>query len=171
MLGQSFLHCPIFPTAASRRSLDRISVPMWPFTLSGRLPIVGLVGRYLTNYHNGTRAHLCPVTFLPQCDAASWSYSVLAPISKCYPDDRGRLLTRYSPVRRYMYFYIPLDLHVLSTPPAFVLSQNQTLKFIYLLSMLFLHRCLIPHSLNVDCFFFKVINSSFFPYIFPIKSF
>ena len=26
----------------------------------------------------------------------------------------------------------PLDLHVLSTPPAFVLSQNQTLKFNYL---------------------------------------
>ena len=23
---------------------------MWPITLSGRLPIVGLVGRYLTNY-------------------------------------------------------------------------------------------------------------------------
>ena len=49
LLGQSFLHCPIFPTAASRRSLDRFSVPMWPITLSGRLLIVGLVSRYLTN--------------------------------------------------------------------------------------------------------------------------
>ena len=49
LLGQSFLHCPIFPTAASRRSLDRISVPMWPITLSGRLLIVALVGRYPTN--------------------------------------------------------------------------------------------------------------------------
>ena len=49
LLGQSFLHCPIFPTAASRRSLDRISVPMWPITLSGRLLIVALVSRYLTN--------------------------------------------------------------------------------------------------------------------------
>ena len=49
-LGQAFAHCPIFPTAASRRSLDRISVPMWPFNLSVRLLIVGLVGRYLTNY-------------------------------------------------------------------------------------------------------------------------
>ena len=27
--GQSCLHCPVFPTAASRRSLDRISVPVW----------------------------------------------------------------------------------------------------------------------------------------------
>ena len=42
-------HCAIFPTAASRRSLGRISVPVWPVTLSGRLYIVALVGRYLTN--------------------------------------------------------------------------------------------------------------------------
>ena len=39
-LHQSFLHCAIFPTAASRRSLGRVSVPMWPVTLSGRLLIV-----------------------------------------------------------------------------------------------------------------------------------
>ena len=50
LLGQGFPHCPIFPTAASRRSLDRVSVPMWPFILSDRLLIVDLVGRYLTNY-------------------------------------------------------------------------------------------------------------------------
>ena len=48
-LHQSFLHCAIFPTAASRRSLDRVSVPVWPIILSNRLPIVALVGRYLTN--------------------------------------------------------------------------------------------------------------------------
>ena len=48
-LGQSFLHCPIFPTAASRRSLGRVSVPVWPVTLSGRLPVVALVSHYLTN--------------------------------------------------------------------------------------------------------------------------
>ena len=48
-LRQSFLHCAIFPTAASRRSLGRISVPMWPFNLSVRLLIVDLVGRYPTN--------------------------------------------------------------------------------------------------------------------------
>ena len=50
LLHQGFPHCAIFPTAASRRSLGRVSVPMWPVTLSGRLLIVGLVGRYLTNY-------------------------------------------------------------------------------------------------------------------------
>ena len=49
LLGQACAHCPIFPTAASRRSLGRISVPMWPVNLSVRLLIVALVGRYLTN--------------------------------------------------------------------------------------------------------------------------
>ncbi len=49
LLRQGFPHCAIFPTAASRRSLGRISVPVWPFTLSGRLTITALVGRYPTN--------------------------------------------------------------------------------------------------------------------------
>ena len=48
-LGQGFPHCPRFPTAASRRSLDRVSVPVWPACLSARLLIVALVSRYLTN--------------------------------------------------------------------------------------------------------------------------
>ncbi len=48
-LRQAFAHCAIFPTAASRRSLGRISVPVWPNTLSGRLPIVASVSRYLTD--------------------------------------------------------------------------------------------------------------------------
>ena len=49
LLGQGFPHCPLFPTAASRRSQGRISVPMWPFILPDRLLIVALVSRYLTN--------------------------------------------------------------------------------------------------------------------------
>ncbi len=49
LLRQTFVHCAIFPTAASRRSLGRISVPVWPIALSGRLPIAALVSRYLTN--------------------------------------------------------------------------------------------------------------------------
>ena len=49
LLRQAFAHCAKFPTAASRRSLDRVSVPVWPITLSGRLPIVALVGHYPTN--------------------------------------------------------------------------------------------------------------------------
>ena len=48
-LGQSSDHCPIFLTAASRRSLVRVSVPVWGTFLSEPLPIVALVSRYLTN--------------------------------------------------------------------------------------------------------------------------
>ena len=48
-LGQAFAHCPIFPTAASRRSLGRVSVPVWLAVLSDQLPVIALVGFYLTN--------------------------------------------------------------------------------------------------------------------------
>ena len=48
-LHQGCPHCPIFPTAASRRSLGRVSVPVWPVALSGRLPVIALVGLYPTN--------------------------------------------------------------------------------------------------------------------------
>ena len=49
LLHQTFVHCAIFPTAASRRSLVRVSVPVWLIILSDQLPIVALVSRYLTN--------------------------------------------------------------------------------------------------------------------------
>ena len=48
-LDQAFAHCPIFPTAASRRSLGRVSVPVWLIILSNQLTIVVLVSLYLTN--------------------------------------------------------------------------------------------------------------------------
>ncbi len=48
-LGQAFAHCPIFPTAASRRSLGRVSVPVWLIVLSDQLPVIALVSRYLAN--------------------------------------------------------------------------------------------------------------------------
>ncbi len=37
------------PTAASRRSLGRVSVPVWLIILSNQLLIVALVSHYLTN--------------------------------------------------------------------------------------------------------------------------
>ena len=60
---------------------------------------------------------------------------VLIPVSRGYPSARGRLPTRYSPVRRFPLLTsteasvksFSLDLHVLGTPPAFILSQDQTL--------------------------------------------
>ena len=48
-LDQACAHCPVFPTAASRRSLGRVSVPMWLIVLSDQLKIVALVSHYLTN--------------------------------------------------------------------------------------------------------------------------
>ena len=50
LLRQGCPHCAIFPTAASRRSLGRVSVPVWLIILSDQLTIFGLVGRYPTNY-------------------------------------------------------------------------------------------------------------------------
>ncbi len=49
LLDQAFAHCPIFPTAASRRSLGHVSVPVWLIILSDQLWIDALVSRYLTN--------------------------------------------------------------------------------------------------------------------------
>ncbi len=49
LLRQGFPHCAKFLTAASRRSLDRVSVPVWLIVLSDQLAIVALVGRYPAN--------------------------------------------------------------------------------------------------------------------------
>ncbi|PIQ75646.1 MAG: hypothetical protein COV84_00085 [Candidatus Portnoybacteria bacterium CG11_big_fil_rev_8_21_14_0_20_40_15] len=48
-LDQAFAHCRRFLTAASRRSPDSVSVPMLGADLSVPLPVIALVGRYLTN--------------------------------------------------------------------------------------------------------------------------
>ena len=102
---------------------------MWPVALSGRLPVEALVSHYLTNKLIGRES--IPnqkKSFQPTRCLAS-SYPVLATVSDCYPRDEGRLLTCYSPVRHSCTpeRALPFDLHVLSTPPAFVLSQDQTL--------------------------------------------
>ena len=49
LLRQAFAHCAKFLTAASRRSLVRVPVPVWLIVLSDQLPIVALVGFYPTN--------------------------------------------------------------------------------------------------------------------------
>ena len=58
-------------------------------------------------------------------------YAVLAIVSNSYPPLPGRLPTRYSPVRnsskKSKLLSSAFYLHVLGTPPAFVLSQDQTL--------------------------------------------
>ena len=105
---------------------------MWPITLSGRLPIADLVGRYLTNYLIGrelTLQRIAPFTPWP-CGLV-----VLCGISNCFQllspsvgQIAHALLTR-PPLENKPKFISSFDLHVLSTPPAFVLSQDQTLMF------------------------------------------
>ena len=49
LLRQACAHCGKFLTAASRRSLDRVSVPVCLIVLSNQILIVALVSHYLTN--------------------------------------------------------------------------------------------------------------------------
>ncbi len=55
LLRQGFPHCAKFLTAASRRSLARVPVPVWLIILSDQLPVLALVSRYLTNRLMGRR--------------------------------------------------------------------------------------------------------------------
>src|SRR5215210_1468882 len=128
LLGQACAHCPIFPTAASRRSLGRVSVPVWLVVLSDQLPIAGLVGRYPANYLIGRRPlpwRLAALT--PRSPMGP--YAVLAPVSQGCPPPQGTFLRAPHPSAAEGRSP-PRDLHVLSMPPAFALSQDQTLKFI-----------------------------------------
>ena len=52
-LRQPFGHCARSLTAATRRCLGRVPVPVWPTILSDRPPVTGLVHRYHTNYLMG----------------------------------------------------------------------------------------------------------------------
>ena len=83
-LRQGCPHCAIFPTAASRRSLGRVSVPVWLVILSDQLEIVVLVSLYLTKYliplglilwHVARRSHTLIFRY----------YAVLATVSRSYP--------------------------------------------------------------------------------------
>ena len=84
---------------------------------------------------NQTRGHLSAINLWRKDHAISTRYAVLAVVSNCCPPLKGRFLTRYSPVRHCPLLLLDessfrrfsFDLHVLSTPPAFVLSQDQTL--------------------------------------------
>ena len=118
---------------------------MWGTFLSEPLRIVGLVGRYPTNYlmrRMPIRDRGRPLW--PAGDVPSRHYVVLGGISPGYPSVTARLHTCYSPVRRSpaaeskLPTPLPLDLHVLSLSLAFILSQDQTLRCCYLLFFFFL---------------------------------
>src|SRR6476469_3326255 len=98
LLRQACAHCGKFPTAASRRSLDRVSVPVWLIVLSDQLQIVALVGHYPTNklICRGPILHHRSFGTSPCEDA---HHAVLAEVSLGCPPVKGRLPTCYSPVR------------------------------------------------------------------------
>ncbi len=125
-LRQAFAHCARFPAAASRRSRGRVSVPVWLIVLSDQLPIVALVGRYPTNKLIGRGTILeWPKPFPLR------AYAVLATVSSDYSPLQGRFPRVTHPSATRVSGASPgpsFDLHVLSMPPAFVLSQDQTLK-------------------------------------------
>ena len=125
--GQACAHCRLLLIAASRRSGVRVSVPLWLTTFSGQLPVIGLVGRYPTNYLIGRRLFLKrPVTVFPPPKAGLIEY---------YPRFLGVIF--YFRADSYVLLSRPplphlamgtLDLHISGTPSTFILSQDQTLK-------------------------------------------
>ena len=107
-LHQSFLHCAIFPTAASRRSLGRVSVPMWLIILSDQLGIVALVGLCPANQlipPGRIRQRISPFPLGVICGISS-RFQLLSPSARQLP-------RHYSPVR-----HSPAG--SASTPPAAV---------------------------------------------------
>ena len=92
LLDQGCPHCPIFPTAASRRSLGRVSVPVWLIVLSDQLRIVALVSRYLTN--KLIRRRLLQQREVRRSPAFPHrAYAVLARVSSSCPPLLGRFLS------------------------------------------------------------------------------
>ena len=101
---------------------------MWPVALSGRLPVDALVGHHPTNKLIGRG----PISDRQNFPPHTMQHEVISGISPGFPElSQSRrqvthvLLTR-SPLTTPK--GDPFDLHVLSTPPAFVLSQDQTLQ-------------------------------------------
>ena len=104
---------------------------MWPVTLSGRLPVVALVGHYPANkligresiqnrnkaFHHQTMRPAVISSIRPGFPGLSQSQGQVTHV----------LLTR-SPLIPGASTGSSFDLHVLSTPPAFILSQDQTLR-------------------------------------------
>src|SRR5579859_212085 len=125
LLPQACAHWGKFLAAASRRSLGRVSVPVWLVVLTDQRPVTGLVGRYPANHLMGRTPHLARRSFPPRSVCGiSIAFAVLSPT-------RGQVRTCYSAVRHSAPEGAACDLHALGTPPAFVLSQDQTLHYFF----------------------------------------
>ena len=107
------------PTAASRRSLDRVSVPVWLVILSDQLGIVALVSRYPTNklipsgHIRWQEARRSPSLVLRH-------YAVLATVSSSYPPPSGSFpdITHPSATRQRSSKLLPVTVRLACVRPA-----------------------------------------------------
>ena len=101
-LRRACARCGISLAAASRRSLGRISVPMCPSALSGRVPVVATVVRYtaVKLMGRGPLPRRGRSRLSPRGIPSPRPHPVLPPVSRGCPRPGGASPTRYSPVRR-----------------------------------------------------------------------
>ena len=110
---------------------------MWPSALSGRLPIVALVGRCPANQLIGRGPIACRICILSAPGHAALVRicgisGCFQPVSPCMRQVVHALLTRPPLGQISLGFNLPpFDLHVLGTPPAFILSQDRTLMLFH----------------------------------------
>src|SRR5204863_9063347 len=104
-LRQRAGHCAIFPTAASRRSLGRVSVPLWPAILSDQLPVVAVVGHYPASRLIGReplhRRNLAAAFLAQGCPRAS-GCGITRPLGRLSPADGqvAHVLRTHLPLNR-----------------------------------------------------------------------
>jgi hypothetical protein len=146
-------------------------VPVWLVILSDQLPVVGLVSRYLTNYLIGRRFRLerwsLRTTF-----AFSRSCGISEPFDPLFPtpgEITHVLLTRL-PLESKIASQPPFDLHALGTPPAFILSQDQTLRLISLFLILLLLKVIPSPASSVSTLCERLINAGAFAHSLPLFS-
>ena len=113
--------------------MGRVSVPLWGAFLSEPLPIAALVGRYPANkligrepirrrrnFQYRAMRHNIPSGISRRFHRLSPGNGHVAHALRTLPPVAIRTSTNLRPM-------LPLDLHVLSLPLAFILSQDQTL--------------------------------------------
>ena len=103
---------------------------MWLIVLSDQLSVVALVGRYPTNKLIDREPIPKRLNISSFDHAIGGGHPVLARVSPGCPPLMGRFpnIPHPSASRQHVLLHLlPIDLHVLSTPPAFNLSQDQTL--------------------------------------------
>ena len=123
MLHRACAQCGRFLAAATRRCLGRVSVPVWLIVLTDQLPVAGLVGHYPTNNLMGrTPLRLRLAAFLMLGMSVR---GISSPFGGVFRTS-GQVRTCSSAVRHSAPEGAACDLHALGTPPALILSQDQT---------------------------------------------